>query len=777
MENCERMLYMKFIFRNHIRVLLEKEWPTSSKGKDEVLDSRKKTPEKEKKWERNARVELKNLKNEISEIKELSNEEINSVNEYGKKIFEDVRKWKDINITEYLKWKEEELNKDKTTNKNILERKKVVLNTIKEIAEDSRMKDYWGSIISDTINTVFWNKKTTEEAFIQNSYIAIQSAAKTWIKTSVKVENGQYVTESMDETLRKIKTDIRSINAVQMKNYLASVWTDYNRFEKELWKEGIAAIGNYLKNVPDTKIFQWNESLKDYFLNSYSSLVNSQNMLLERKSEILSWSFEKLFPSLLKYSLIKTNLQIQKMIKEKNVWGAYDLLAWKITNSEMVKIMIDLEKDGNMIEKDGKKRLIIESEKWKWKKFKDIQIKVDWDVDKKTLEKLEKKSIATSSLSKEEVWFLLRVLPQWHELRLFIELYNQIEFWWSVAAKANTAARFTDKKNPNSTSTPLNTKQNEALYHTGNLRNAVSMNEVSQDLFKKNGNPNNAEEMKQLKESNMTNAKLIAISTAALVNNQELTNDDRRAIIRTNINSKLTDKEIDRFIDTQVFISKYVEEKNFVDLVEKNAAYMNIWETKSISELYGIEKIDISDMSSESGSVSLSETSILWNNTFTWMNDLMKCRVEIWSWPLTRTIRDPNLKIIKENIPLENIDTTIHQLSRFYSLWLWILAQHMEYVNASINANRSDKITWFDGSYEINEDMHFLKILAITLYWADCLRKIELNIPNLIRLFNRPEREFNPQFILKEKWILTDSWSINLALLDKDLEKSSKEVS
>jgi hypothetical protein len=31
----------------------------------------------------------------------------------------------------------------------------------------------------------------------------------------------------------------------------------------------------------------------------------------------------------------------------------------------MVKIMIDLEKDGNMIEKDGKKRLIIESEKWK----------------------------------------------------------------------------------------------------------------------------------------------------------------------------------------------------------------------------------------------------------------------------------------------------------------------------------------------------------------------------------------------------------------------------
>jgi hypothetical protein len=32
------------------------------------------------------------LKNEISEIKELSNEEINSVNEYGKKIFEDVRK-------------------------------------------------------------------------------------------------------------------------------------------------------------------------------------------------------------------------------------------------------------------------------------------------------------------------------------------------------------------------------------------------------------------------------------------------------------------------------------------------------------------------------------------------------------------------------------------------------------------------------------------------------------------------------------------------------------
>lgn len=181
-------------------------------------------------------------------------------------------------------------------------------------------------------------------------------------------------------------------------------------------------------------------------------------------------------------------------------------------------------------------------------------------------------------------------------------------------------------------------------------------------------------------------------------------------------------------------------------------------------------------MTTKSGSVSIGETSLLWNNTLTWMDELMQCRVEIWSWLFTRTIRDPNWEIIKRNLPLENIEATIDQLWRFYSLWLWILAPYMEKVNTSINSCRSDKITWFDGKYKINEDIHFLKILTIMLYWPESLPK-ELNIPNLIQRFNRVERENHPEFILKQNGILTGSWSINLALLEKDLEKSSKLVS
>ena len=63
-------------------------------------------------------------------------------------------------------------------------------------------------------------------------------------------------------------------------------------------------------------------------------------------------------------------------------------------------------------------------------------------------------------------------------------------------------------------------------------------------------------------------------------------------------------------MDTQQFISTYVAEKDFVDMVEKNAAYMNLEQSKSVSELYGIGKVDISSMSSENGSIRLAETNI-----------------------------------------------------------------------------------------------------------------------------------------------------------------------
>jgi hypothetical protein len=47
-------------------------------------------------------------------------------------------------------------------------------------------------------------------------------------------------------------------------------------------------------------------------------------------------------------------------------------------------------------------------------------------------------------------------------------------------------------------------------------------------------------------------------------------------VIRASFNVQESDNKIDQWIDTQVFLSKYVAEKNFVDIVEKNAAYMNL---------------------------------------------------------------------------------------------------------------------------------------------------------------------------------------------------------
>jgi hypothetical protein len=81
--------------------------------------------------------------------------------------------------------------------------------------------------------------------------------------------------------------------------------------------------------------------------------------------------------------------------------------------------------------------------------------------------------------------------------------------------------------------------------------------------------------------------KQISTLVANIAKNTEVSQDNKRDVIKSIYNTTSSDQEIDRWIDTQVFISKYVEEKNFVDIVERNAAYMNLGKTKSVGELYG----------------------------------------------------------------------------------------------------------------------------------------------------------------------------------------------
>jgi hypothetical protein len=119
------------------------------------------------------------------------------------------------------------------------------------------------------------------------------------------------------------------------------------------------------------------------------------------------------------------------------------------------------------------------------------------------------------------------------------------------------------------------------------------------------------------------------------------------------------------------------------------------------------------------------------------MNELMSCKVEVGDGVFTRTIKTPEGQIVAKNVPLDNIDSTIQHLGRFYALGLGSLAPYMEQVSASIAKSRPDKITGLDGEFGINEDTKFLKIIATMLYGKDNL-PTDPNIPNLIALFNKP---------------------------------------
>lgn len=124
-------------------------------------------------------------------------------------------------------------------------------------------------------------------------------------------------------------------------------------------------------------------------------------------------------------------------------------------------------------------------------------------------------------------------------------------------------------------------------------------------LIKQNNNPKDQELQAQIKTQQKEDTARLAIAVKQYVDTPGISKEDTRDFMRGITGTKASDKEIDRWIDTQVFMSKYVEDKNFIDIVEKNAAYMNLLDKKEIGSLYGNRKLDIENMSSESGSISL----------------------------------------------------------------------------------------------------------------------------------------------------------------------------
>ncbi len=595
----------------------------------------------------------------------------------------------------------------------------------------------------------------------------------------------KYVIISAADLARELlKPNLWNIDRTLFQTLLKA--SNWEMFIKEaIWSEGIAAVWLYIKNRPDTQLFNGIEWAKWFFIENYQKTVTHQNSILKEKNiqnisgEIIDsfpWTFNLIPPNL------RNNLQLQNALRQANTDQFYGLLRKEGVSTETIKtIMKEVFQEAHKLRIKNPKEALKESINWKWKKFSDARSEFTFkDGDKSTEETLfkwiQEKSISIGSISTEKAEEIMRALPESSSLYIYLKKVwitknaGRLEWW---AKRIDQILRNTSNNKPAPT---LTKEEVQSVKGFENLWWNLAENNLNSQLAKQNIRSGDLKEEKERKIQLEKERKQIAITVASLKKDSWVSQDNLRELIRDTSDSILSNEQIDKWIDTQVFISKYVEEKNFVDIVEKNAAYMNLWETKSIGDLYWMNKVDISNMSSESGSIRLSETNIWWFDNFTWMNELMNCRVEVGdNWVFTRTIKSPEGIVIAENVPLENIDSTIQQLWRFYVLGLWVLAPYMKQISTSIGKSRPDKVSGLDGNFDIKEDEKFLKILAIMLYGRDSL-PTDSNIPNLIRLFNKPWQENNPKYILKQKWIINDSGAINTIRLDTELQNSSKEV-
>lgn len=660
----------------------------------------------------------------------------------------------------------------------------------------------------NTVKKFNWQKNTSEN--LQKATTdAEEREKKTWIPQFVYFQwnpsTWAYIVISSKEISDIIKTDINKLNWWLFKSLIELNWWESVFQWKYMSEEAFAAVWAYIEWNPDSLLFKEFPNWKKYFIEKYSAMVWKQTKILDKLTDLkIGWDFLSMFPKFNAKFGTECSDEMRGKLTKWDVRGFYDELVkkWK-TTGEALNYLDVIINDFKELEIQTKRDVIRDSWVFKWKKLNDYKDLFKFS-DKNSLwlfESIQNIDLWTIAFDEKKLNLLLwSIQDKKHPLYQYLE--NQVKsikvsssigsatdtsinLKWELknsklrsltqdqVEKNKKAEKFAIAQNINSTTNLLTSKNSD--FSDLEKFNNIELIDIEINRLMKNLTSKNKEKIELLSRKRHN---LIAVAQATTNYIKSPGNIESNSIkfIREMSGWQSSDLEIKKWMDTQQFISTYVAEKDFVDMVEKNAAYMNLEQSKSVSELYGIGKVDISSMSSENGSIRLAETNIWWFDSFQWVNELMNCKVQIWdNWIFTRTLRSPNGMIIAENIPLENINSTLQQLWRFYALGLWSLAPYMEQIATSIWKSRSDKITGLDGSFNINEDTKFLKILTVMIYGEDSL-PAESNIPNLIRLFNRTWHENDPKYILLQKGILQDTGWINIIKLDSNLQDSSKKV-
>lgn len=572
-------------------------------------------------------------------------------------------------------------------------------------------------------------------------------------------------------------------------------------FKNAIGEDGIAAVGAYINSNHETVLLKSlppdeAESVKGFFIDVYNKTAIAQEELIRMEQGKFSWmAFEDLFPSLKDNSKITPEMQAELM--KWNAKEFYNLLAKTENGGSIHKIMDDVADDTKSLKERLKQETLESSTEFKGKKVDEYKnlFNLDTPEKEKKFQEIKDKTLVNGRLTPEDIRFLLSVskdktsslykhLEKSIRVNIAANMHGQVQQLYNISGKLPQDRPVSE----------LDKNQEMCVMNAGAVSEAIAEQEKNIELWVQNsGVPwlgwyrertsiirelNRMNTLDNLSDIDKEKISILksrlhdddrsVIAIANYTQSPGVSKEDAIGFMREITNSNASDEEMQRWIESKQFTSKYVVEKKFIDDVEKNAAYMN-WEPRSIHDIYGGEW--------KAWGIKLSESDIMGLNTSQWMSTLMNCSIEICDDNhFTRTIKNPDGEIIAKDIPLQNIKSTIQQLGRFYSGWLGKLAPYMQQVWNAINSTRPDHITGLDGTYNGTEDIKFLKIFAITLYGENSLPE-DLSIPNLLKLFNKPNHENSPEFKLKQLGILKESGWINSEILEKQLQAASKKVS
>ena len=659
------------------------------------------------------------------------------------------------------------------------------------------------SFATDIAKKIIWRDDTAENSDAAEK-IAKQKTVESGMPHFAYFEGKEWKWQYRIVTIKEISSTLsRDVRDINVGLFTTITWSPgwESLFYRFMWPDAIAAVGAYITNFPNTRLFAWeNGKAKQFFLDQYKKEFIEQNKVLSEKKiwELSNEDFVRYFPAL--SSDPKISETMRNTLRKWDVVSFYNELAKSSTNGEILKYMLIIKDGASKIQVQIKKEILDSSEKdFQWKRVWDY---LKWVTprnpsDKERLKKLENIAF-NGTLKIEEIEFLLTYVTD-KKLIEYLSKFTKGKTAANIEWKAIVWGQIVGSRNKNEKARVLTPNQTPKMDQGGDVKSAVFEQDLGKSLGRQNletkkyqdilDDPMRIQkEIDRLKGLPWDQTDAIAYLESQLYRNIRvatsvsdysvwLPKKDIVWFVREALWSQQSDTQIMRWVETQQFINTYVAEKNFVQLVEQRAAFMNMNESRSIRSLYDESgKVQIASMTSEVGSVSLADTNIQGINGFRWMSELLQCQIRTGSESfLTRTITDKNGNVIAENVPLSSLDTTISQLGRLYAIGLGVLAPKMREINQAISSVRPDAIGGLDGTYSLTEDKKFLEVMITSLYGESALPE-EKSIPNLIRVFQSTQADKAPLLRLKSLGILDESRQIRIETLRGRLQTVSKSL-